>query len=181
MALRNTDPENGKQKEGSSAVAGLAPYWNDPQKKPSIEWKKCSDLFAVAMTAKYSISMQEVLRVVTNESERNEALLNNLEHPVVERKCLSVLYLSLGTGARKTFTDKYPTIKVAEITLADLLKNCKKTFDTNEMNVGSIQVPLTKANAIRNSRIILGFSEWYGIGERFPNTNGESGLCQFHP
>ena len=52
MAMRNIDPEDGNQKEGSSAVAGLAPYWNDPQGKPSIEWKKWSNLFAVAMTAK---------------------------------------------------------------------------------------------------------------------------------
>ena len=130
MALRNTDPEDGKQKEGSSAVAGLTPYWNDPPKKPSNEWKKWNDLFAVAMTTKYSISFQEVLRVVPNETERNKALLNNLDRPVAERKCVSVLYLSLGTAARKTFTDKYPTIKVEEITLADLLKNCKETFDT---------------------------------------------------
>ena len=129
MALRNTDLEDGKQKEGSSAVAGLTPYWNDPPKKPSNEWKKWNDLLAVAMTAKNSISIQEVLRVVPNETERNKALLNNLDHPVAERKCVSVLYVSLGRAARKTFTDKYPTIKVEEITLADLLKNCKETFD----------------------------------------------------
>ena len=76
MALRNTDPEDGKHKDGSATIAGLAPYWNDPQKKPNIEWKKWCDLFAVAMTAKYSISIAEVLRTVTNETERNKALLN---------------------------------------------------------------------------------------------------------
>ena len=82
------------------------------------------------MTAKYSISIAEVLRTVTNETERNKALLNNLDKSVAERKCVSVLYLSLGTAARKTFSDKYPAIKIAEITLEDLLKNCKDTFDT---------------------------------------------------
>ena len=130
MALRNTDPEDGKHKDGSATITGLAPYWNDPQKKPNIEWKKWCDLFAVAMTAKYSISIAEVLRTVTNETERNKALLNNLDKSVAERKCVSVLYLSLGTAARKTFSDKYPAVKVAEITLEDLLKNCKDTFDT---------------------------------------------------
>ena len=83
------------------------------------------------MTAKYSISIQEVLKIVTNEADRNKALLNNLEHPVAERKCVSVLYISLGTAAaRKTFTDKYPTKNVAEMTLAELLKNCKEIFIT---------------------------------------------------
>ena len=130
MALRNIDPEDGKQKDGSAAIAGLAPYWNDPQRKPNIEWKKWCDLFAVAMTAKYSISIAEVLRTVANENDRNKALLNNLGKSVAERKCVSVLFLSLGTAARKTFSDKYPSAKIAEITLEALLKNCKDTFDT---------------------------------------------------
>ena len=130
MALRNTDPEDGKQKDGTAAIAGLTPYWNDPQRKPNIEWKKWCDLFAVAMTAKYSISIAEVLRIVANETDRNKALLNNLDKSVAERKCVSVLFLSLGTAARKTFSDKYPSVKNAEITLEDLLKNCKDTFDT---------------------------------------------------
>ena len=130
MALRNTDPEDGKQKDGSAAIAGLAPYWNDPQRKPNIEWKKWCELYAVAMTAKYSISIAEVLRTVTNETDRNKALLNNLDKPVAERKCVSVIFLSLGTAARKTISDKYPTAKIAEITLEDLIKNFKDTFDT---------------------------------------------------
>ena len=130
MALRNTDPEDGKQKDGSAALAGLAPYCNDPQGIPNIEWKKWCDLFALAMTAKYSISIAEVLRTVANENDRNKALLNNLDKSVAERKSVSVLFLSLGTAARKTFSDKYPPAKIAEITLEDLLKNCKDTFDT---------------------------------------------------
>ena len=50
-------------------------------------------------------AIAEVLRTVANETERNKALLNNLDHPVAERRCVSVLYLPLGTAARKTFTD----------------------------------------------------------------------------
>ena len=129
MALRANDPDVGKTTNGNSAVAGLALYWNDPHQKPNIEWKKWFDLFTVAMTAKYSISIAEVLRIVTNEADRNKALLNNLDHPVAERKCVSVLYLSLGAAARKTFTDKYPTVKISEITLQVLLDNCS-TVDT---------------------------------------------------
>ena len=130
MALRHNNNEEEKRQEGGTAVAGLSPYWNDPHSKPRIEWKKWSDLFSVAMTAKQSILTAEVLRQVTNETDRNKALLNNLDHAVADRKCVSVLYLSLGTLARKTFMDKYPNANIAEISLKDLLKNCKDTFDT---------------------------------------------------
>ena len=109
--MRVNDPDSVTITNGNSAVAGLALNWNDPHQKPSIEWKKWCDLFAVAMTAKFSISIAEVLRTVTNETDRNKALLDNLDHSVAERKCVSVLYLSLGAAAQKTFTDKYPTVK----------------------------------------------------------------------
>ena len=129
MALRQNELEENNTKDGSSAIAGLTPYWSDHQKKPNVEWRKWSDLFAVAMTAKYSISIAEVLRVVANETDRKKALLKNLDHAVAERKCVSVLYLSLGAAARKTFSDKYPTAKIAEISLQDLMTNYKDTFD----------------------------------------------------
>ena len=127
MELRHNNNEEEKRKEAGTAVAGLSPYWNDPHSKPSIDWKKMSDLFSLAMTAKHSISTAEVLRQVTNETDRNKALLNNLDHAVAERKCVSVLYLSLGTATRETFMDN---AKRAEISLKDLLNNCKDTFDT---------------------------------------------------
>ena len=82
------------------------------------------------MTAKHSTSNAEVLRQVTNETDRSKALLNNLDHAVAQRKCVGVNYLSLGTAARKTFMEKYPNAKLAEISLKDLLNNCKDTFDT---------------------------------------------------
>ena len=69
MALRANHSKESSSKDESSAVAGLSQYWHDPQKKPNIVWRKWSDLFAVAMTAKYSIAISEVLRVVTNEQE----------------------------------------------------------------------------------------------------------------
>ena len=54
MALRANESHESAAKDGSSAVAGLNPYWNDTQKKPSVERRKCSDLSAVAMADKYS-------------------------------------------------------------------------------------------------------------------------------
>ena len=79
MALRAKEPHENATKDESSAVAGLSPYWNDGQKKPSVEWRKWSDLFAVAMIAKYSISIAEVLRDVTNEADRKS--LSNKSGP----------------------------------------------------------------------------------------------------
>ena len=91
MALRANELHDSTRKDGSSAVAGLSPYCTDPQKKPSVERRKWSDLIAVAMTAKYSIAISEVFRTVANETDRNKVLLNNLEHAAAERKCVSVL------------------------------------------------------------------------------------------
>ena len=68
--------------------------------------------------------------MVTNEADRNKALLNNLDHAVAEKKCVSVLHLFLGAAARKSLTEKNPTAKIAEISLQDLMTNCKGNFDT---------------------------------------------------
>ena len=130
MTLRQNKLEENETKDGESAVAGLTPYWSDYQKKLSMEWRKWSELSAVAMTAKHPIFISEVLRVIANEADRNKALLNNLDYAVGERKSTSVLHLSLGSAARKTFTNKFPTAKFAEMSLQDLMTNCKDTFDT---------------------------------------------------
>ena len=130
MALRATDHEDSSSKDGQSAISGLALYWQEADKKPKCEWRKWWDLFAVAMTAKFSISVQEVLRELTDEVHRNKELLNGLTHPVAERKCVSVMFLSLGAAARKTLADKYPTMKVAETSFKDFVKNCEDTFNT---------------------------------------------------
>ena len=55
------------------------------------------------MTAKYSISTTEVLRRVENKTDRNKALLNNLDHALAERKRVRVLFFLLGAAARKKF------------------------------------------------------------------------------
>ena len=127
MALRSIESDD-KNKEGQSAIAGLSPYWQEADKRPKSEWKKWADLFSVAVTAKFSISIQEVLRELGEGETRNKALLNNLEYEVAHRKCVSVLFLSLGSAARKTLADKYPTQKIAEISLRELLEKCDETF-----------------------------------------------------
>ena len=129
MALRATDHEVSSSKDEQSAISGLALYWQDADKKPKCEWRKWWDLFAVAMTAKFSITVQEVLRELTDETLRYKALLNGLTHPVAERKCKSVMFLSLGAVARKTLADKYQTMKLAETSFKGFPKSCEDTFN----------------------------------------------------
>ena len=81
-----------------------------------------------AATAKFSISIQEMLRELGEGEERNQAILNSLDHEVAQRKCVSVLFFALGSAARKTPADKYPSQKIAEITLRELLGKCDETL-----------------------------------------------------
>ena len=82
------------------------------------------------MVAKNSISISEVLRVVANETDRIKASLNNLDHAVAERKCVSVLFIALATAARKTKADKYLTLIKAETPLEDFIKKYEETLHT---------------------------------------------------
>ena len=128
MALRHNNYED--KKRGRNGSGGFIPVLARPTPKTQSRMEEMK--FSVVMTAKYSISTAEILRHVANETHRHKALLNNLDHAVAERKCVSVLYLSLGAAARKTFMGKYPNAKIAEITLEELLTNCKETFDTKK-------------------------------------------------
>ena len=58
-------------------------------------------MFMVAVNAKYSISVDELLRNVTEQSPRNAALINNLNEQAAGRKSVNLLFFSLGTAARK--------------------------------------------------------------------------------
>ena len=105
MALQQNDSEDVESKDRSSPVAGLVPNWNYSQRKPSIEWKKWRSgaimYFAVAVTGKHSISIREVLRAVANETDRNKALLNILDHPMAKQNCVSCSLFIYG-AARET-------------------------------------------------------------------------------
>ena len=59
----------------------------------------------VAVNAKYSISVDELLRNVTEQRPQIAAFINNVKEQAAERKLLSILFLSLGTAARKTLTN----------------------------------------------------------------------------
>ena len=82
----------------------------------------------MAVNAKYSLSVNELLRIVTEQAPMNLALINNLNEQAAERKVLSVLFLSLGTAGRKSITDKFLEMRVATVTLQELRTNCDEAF-----------------------------------------------------
>ena len=121
MALRDIiDSSGGTATSGPSALAGLPPYWDQHSTPPRIEWEKWWDIFIVAVNAKHSFSVHELLRTPTEAQPRQAALLNNTNEQAAERKIVSIfLFLSLGAAGRKNLTDKYPHMTVATASLRE--------------------------------------------------------------
>ena len=82
----------------------------------------------VAANAKYSISVNELLGATTEQNPRVAALINNLNEQAAERKIVSILFLSLGSAARTSLTDKYPEMRVTTKSLQDMKENCEQAF-----------------------------------------------------
>ena len=78
--------------------------------------------------AKYSISIVELLRTPSTNHSRVAAMLGGLSEDTAERKVVSVLFLSLGTAARKSVADRFPEMQVATENLPALLNNCRAAF-----------------------------------------------------
>ena len=122
MALRATTAV-----EEKSPLAGLSTYWNDHGEKPTMEWKKWLDIFEVAITAKHSISLHELVRATP--PAREATLMGGGTEETASRKVISILFLSLGNAARKTITDLQPGMRIAEVDLKDFMKYCEDAFD----------------------------------------------------
>ena len=66
MALRdNMDSSGGATSSSMSALAGLPAFWDTAESPPKTEWEKWWDIFVVEVNAKYSISVNELLRTPT--------------------------------------------------------------------------------------------------------------------
>ena len=73
-----------------------------------MDWDKWLDLFQVAMMAKYSISITELTRVVTEQMPRVRPLIGDLDEDPANKKTISVMYLSLGEAARNSSWNNIP-------------------------------------------------------------------------
>ena len=124
MALRAEDDNS------NSPLPGLNYFWQDAEKPPSYDWEQWVQLFEVAVLARHSISMTELLREVDEQNPRIAAMMGNLEEVPAKRKLVSLLYISIGKTGRKMLMDKFPNINILLIELRTLVQNCMECFQT---------------------------------------------------
>ena len=121
MALRAEDDNS------NSALPGLSYFWQEADKPPGYDWEQWVQLFEVAVQARHSISMTELLREADEQNPRNAAMMGNLEVPA-KRKLVSLLYISIRKTGRKMLMDKFPKINILLIELQALVQNCTELF-----------------------------------------------------
>ena len=95
MALR-ADEEN-----SNSPLPGVTYFWQEADKSPSNDWEQWMQLFEVAVLARHSISITELLRNADQQNPRQATLMGNLEETPGKRKVISLLYIAIGKRAEK--------------------------------------------------------------------------------
>ena len=85
MALRETSTAS-IRKENPSLLPGLPLFWSDFARSPLMEWERWFDLFAVAVIAIYSISIEELTRTTDANSPRIKALIGDMAEEAAEKK-----------------------------------------------------------------------------------------------
>ena len=85
MALRKTSTES-IEKENPSLLPGLPMFWSYTTRSPLMEWERWFELFAVAVMAKYSISIEELTRTTHANSARINALIGDMAEEAAEKK-----------------------------------------------------------------------------------------------
>ena len=93
-----------------------------------MEWERWFDLFAVAVMAKYSISIEELIRTTDVNSPRIKALIGDMAEEAAEKKVVTWLFLSVGEPARKMFKDKHPNLSVWTLGVRDMTERCRNCF-----------------------------------------------------
>ena len=91
MALRVNDTDDAP----SSPHPGLSDFWQDAEKTPTTEWAKRAQSLEMAVLARHSISISEVLKNPTEQDPSIPALLGNLTVATAAKKVVSLLYLSI--------------------------------------------------------------------------------------
>ena len=78
--------------------------------------------------AKYSNSLTELTREVTQQTPRARALMMDIKEDPANKKVVSVMYLSLGEVTRKQFKNKYPNTTLWDLKTADILRLTNESF-----------------------------------------------------
>ena len=132
MALRASNSSNTDTSSQKDAIPSLLPglplFWPHADKPPAMEWERWIDLFAVAVMAKHSISIDELTRTVDKGHPRVKALIGDMPEEAAEKKVVTWLFLSVGEPARKLFKDKYPELSVWTLQTRDMLQRCENCF-----------------------------------------------------
>ena len=109
-------------------LPGLPLFWSDSTRSPLMEWERWFDLFALAVMAKYLISIEELTRTTDANSPRIKALIRDMAEEAAEKKVVPWLFLSVGELARKMYKDKHPDLSVWTLGVRDMIESCRKCF-----------------------------------------------------
>ena len=127
MALQASS-SNETDENSNSHVPGLHYFRQEADKTPSYEWEQWGQIFEVAVLARHSIFVSELVRDEDQNNPRSAALMENLELEPAKRKMTSLLYISIGKTGKKMLMDKFPKINFLLIQLNILLLNCNECF-----------------------------------------------------
>ena len=72
----------------SSPLPGLSYSWQDADKSPTTEWNNWAELFEMAVLARHSIPISEVLKPPTEQDPTIPALLGNSTISTATKKLL---------------------------------------------------------------------------------------------
>ena len=129
MALR------AEEDNSNSPLPGLSYFWQEAEKPPDYDWEQWVQLFEVAVLARHSISMTELLRVADQQNPRNAAMMGNLDEIPAKRKLVSLMYITIGKTGRKMLMDKFRNTNILLIELQNLVQNCTECFQTRRNRI----------------------------------------------
>ena len=114
----------------NSPLPGLSYFWQEAEKPPGYDRQQWVQLFEVAVLARHSISMIELLRKADEQNPRIAAMMGNLEQMPAKKKLVNLLYISIGKTGRKMLKDKFTNINILLIELRITAQNYTESFQT---------------------------------------------------
>ena len=130
----------------------------DASKSPAMEWERWFDLFALAVMAKYSTSIEELTRTVNAENPRIRALLGDMAEEAAEKIVVTWLFLSLGELRGKCSMLKTRRCRSGHYEP----KVCYISYFLKQ-NDGQTQISVQKTAGKRIPSAVLARVQWPGI------------------